>query len=116
MKLLVAGSRGWKDFSTMKGVLFARLKQGPIDLIISGGAKGPDTYAIVFVNDLKIDVKVFKPDWSLGRGAGHIRNRDMAKEADELIAFWDGHSPGTEGMIDEMRRLKKPVKVVRNIY
>jgi len=41
-----------------------------------------------------------------------MRNREMAKYADCLLAIWDGISTGTGNMIYEMRALGKPVKVV----
>ena len=33
----------------------------------------------------------------------------MAQYADALVAVWDGVSPGTKGMILEMKKLKKLV-------
>lgn len=117
MKIIVAGSRDYTDTTTMSEVLLEELERGPVDLIISGGARGPDTYAIYFANLAKIPVRVVRADWdTYGRAAGHIRNKEMAKEGDRLIAFWDGKSSGTQGMIDEMRRLKKPVRVVQKVY
>jgi hypothetical protein len=37
----------------------------------------------------------------------------MAVYGDELLAFWDGRSPGTKHMIDTMTGLEKPVHVVK---
>lgn len=37
--------------------------------------------------------------------AGPIRNRDMGKYADYLVAFWDGKSIGTKDMIFICNRL-----------
>jgi hypothetical protein len=42
-----------------------------------------------------------------------MRNAEMAQFADGLLAFWDGESRGTDNMIQQMKRLGKPVKVVR---
>lgn len=40
-------------------------------------------------------------DWTrYGRGAGKIRNIEMALVADALVAVWDGYSKGTGHMID----------------
>ena len=42
----------------------------------------------------------YPADWNtLGRKAGHVRNIEMAKNADALVACWDGVSRGTEDMI-----------------
>ena len=37
----------------------------------------------------------------------------MAKYADALIAFHDGTSKGTANMIAEIKKLKKPFKVIK---
>lgn len=40
-------------------------------------------------------------DWDrYGKSAGYIRNKEMAEEADALMAFWDGKSRGTMHMIN----------------
>lgn len=36
----------------------------------------------------------------------------MAEYADAAIVFWDGKSRGAKNMIDEMKKLGKPVKLV----
>ncbi len=69
--------------------------------IISGGAKGADTVGERFARGNRIPLKVFPADWDEhGKAAGHIRNRQMGDYADRLIAFWDGESRGTKGMIE----------------
>lgn len=41
-----------------------------------------------------------------------MRNREMAANADALIAFWDGKSRGTKNMIEEAQKrgLKVSIK------
>lgn len=46
---------------------------------------------------------------SLGRSAGPIRNKDMAKYADALLLIWDGESRGSASMKLEMKKLNKPI-------
>lgn len=61
-------------------------------------------------------VERFPADWDRrGRAAGRIRNREMAKHADALIAVWDGESRGTANMILEAHRagLKVYVHLVK---
>ena len=40
-----------------------------------------------------------------------MRNRQMAENADALIAYWDGESRGTKNMIEEAKKrgLKIPI-------
>ena len=42
-----------------------------------------------------------------------MRNRQMAENADALIAYWDGESRGTKNMIDQARKAGAEVKIVR---
>ena len=39
------------------------------------------------------------------KAAGYIRNTEMAKNADALVAFWDGASFGTKHMIATAEQL-----------
>lgn len=41
-----------------------------------------------------------------------MRNREMLKTADALVAFWDGRSRGTKHMIDIAKEAGIPVRVV----
>ena len=48
----------------------------------------------------KEPMRIYMADWSANRkAAGPIRNMDMVDDADALIAFWDGKSPGTKNCI-----------------
>lgn len=43
-----------------------------------------------------------------------VRNAQMAKVSDALIAFWDGHSRGTEHMINFAKRRGLDVTIIGN--
>lgn len=47
-----------------------------------------------------------------GKAAGYIRNTEMAKNADALVAFWNGQSLGTKHMIATAEQLGLSVLVV----
>jgi len=120
MKIAVVGSRGFKD------VEFVRRTVGnifnPGDTLISGGAKGVDTYAEELIDLLSSGLvgpynkKIILPDWNkYGKSAGFIRNKLIIDEADLIIAFWDGTSKGTKHDIDLALASKKPINIyVRN--
>lgn len=76
--------------------------------IVSGTARGVDNLGEQLAMNLNLNLCKFPADWSLGRGAGHIRNRDMAKYTDIAIILWDGYSKGSKNMISEMKKLGKP--------
>src|SRR5688500_18307854 len=82
-------------------------------VIVSGGAKGVDTWAEEAARSLEIPVDVVLPDWKkLKRGAGVVRNRDIVAAADLVVAFWDGKSKGTKSTIDITYELRKPIWIV----
>ncbi|SEQ39415.1 Protein of unknown function [Lachnospiraceae bacterium NE2001] len=105
MKVIIAGLRGFNDYALFKGKLEQIIRDNDIEVteIVSGGASGVDSMAERFANEKGIPVKVFNADWKkYGRGAGPVRNKEMAVYAGDkgaLIAFWDYKSKGTGSMI-----------------
>ena len=79
------------------------------NVVISGGAKGPDTWAIDHAKDLGMQTIVYHADWeAFGKPAGMIRNATIVKQCDFLIAFFDGKSPGT---LDVARKAYRAAKL-----
>jgi len=109
--VIVAGSRSFNNYQLVKETLDAR--KDSIEKIVSGCAKGADTLGETWAIKNEIPIKKFPAYWeTYGAAAGYIRNHAMGDYADELIAFWDGISPGTKDMIDYMHSLGKPVEVI----
>ena len=121
MKLIIAGSRsldGPRVYNEIaefaKCWSYGLVPRGVISEIISGCARGVDQVGERYALDHSIQCKRFPADWGKHKyAAGHIRNREMAKYADSLLAIWDGASRGTENMIETMRKLGKSLHVVR---
>ena len=116
-KLIIAGGRDFYDYNRLARVVQNGLL-GPLRAyrvsIVSGMARGADWNGAHFARGCKLQLYEFPADWDThGKRAGHIRNAEMAQFADGLLAFWDGESRGTDNMIQQMKRLGKPVKVVR---
>ena len=64
--------------------------------IITGGATGVDTIAENWAKANKLEYLVFKPNYNpCGKKAPLVRDEDMVKACDIVIAFWDGKSHGT---------------------
>ena len=81
--------------------------------IVTGGARGVDQAAEDAALPIGLSVQVIKADWErYGRGAGMIRNTQIVKVADEVVAFWDLKSRGTHDTISKARAAGKPVHVV----
>ena len=113
MRIILAGGRDFDDTLLLNETLNTILQRHCITEVVCGMAKGADTLGEIWAKENNIKVEYFKADWErFGRGAGHKRNREMGDYADYLVAFWDEKSKGTKGMIEYMRKLKKPMKVV----
>lgn len=116
MKLIIAGSRSTPHPDAVKQVKNAMEAIRPyvpaITCILQGGARGIDAAAKGYLGN-KYTVKTYPALWHKhGRSAGPIRNGEMAKEADCLLAIWDGVSRGTGNMVRWMIAEGKPVFIV----
>lgn len=112
MRVIVAGSRTITDYNVVKEAVES--SQFEITCIISGGARGVDDLAVEYGQRNNINVEVYRADWTkYGRSAGPIRNTEMARIADALIAIWDGESPGTRNMIDTAKKYKLDIYIFK---
>lgn len=117
MRCIVAGSRyGEITVSHLVPPVLDKLhKKHQFTCILSGNCRNsPDMDGAKWAETQGIPVDFYPADWSLGRGAGIMRNAEMADNADVLVAFWDGKSRGTLHMIETAR--KKPLAWVYVIY
>lgn len=81
--------------------------------IISGGAGGVDSVAKKLADEKQIPIKIIKPDYKrYGRRAPLVRNLQIVKNADMLLAFWDCASRGTAHTIAACIRENVPVKII----
>jgi SLOG family YspA-like protein len=102
VRVIIAGSRGISDAGRLNRAI--RASHFDITYVISGGAAGVDQMGRDWARrqDPKVPVMLMPARWDeYGKRAGMIRNCEMAKEADALIAIWDGVSAGTRHMIEE---------------
>ena len=113
MKIIIAGSRNFNDYNLLKSSCDNLLTQFTNIEIVSGTARGADKLGERYAREKGYSIKEFPANWSLGKSAGYIRNDEMAKYADMLIAFWDGTSKGTKHMIDLANKRGIRVEIVR---
>ncbi len=107
MRLAVVGSR------TLKNIDLCRYIPPEANEIISGGAAGVDRCAASYAKKRGIRLTVFYPDYdAFGRSAPHIRNEQIIRYADAVLAFWDGESRGTASVIEKCQHYGIPIKVV----
>ena len=112
-RIIVAGSRKINDYELIAKTLDEYLKDKKNPVIVSGLAKGPDKLGLRYAKANKLEYEAHAADWDkYGKSAGYKRNLEMAEGSDELLAFWDGVSPGTEHMINIAKKEKIKVKVI----
>lgn len=97
MKILVCGSRSFLSKIIVFHELTMYLAQYSDLHIISGGASGPDTYAVQFAHAHNLELTLCLADWDkYGKSAGYRRNIEMLDLKPNLVlAFYDGVSKGT---------------------
>lgn len=115
MKLAIIGSRGFNNYDLLEKEVISFIPVLDIDLLISGGAEGADSLGEQFAKNFNIPTKIFRPDWKTnGRKAGYMRNVDIIRHSDLVIAFWDGQSKGTRHSISlALKTYRKPIRVIQ---
>lgn len=110
MKVAVIGSRDCKTLTPQ-----AIKEHIPSDCthIISGGAMGVDRLAKTVAEILSVPIIEFLPDYqTFGKTAPLVRNRQIIREADFVLAFWDYQSSGTRHALIEALKQEKKVKII----
>lgn len=102
---------GGVDFDN-KELFYEKMKQlvKLDDIIVSGHAKGADTFAEEYAKDFNMKTRIFPAEWKkYGRAAGPIRNKQMLDFVKEnnpvVIAFWNGKSRGTKNTVETARKI-----------
>jgi len=111
----VVGSRGFDNYAELKSYLdsFVFIHEDKDICIVSGGARGADSLAEQYATENGLRFQCFPADWGkFGKIAGFLRNDDLVKNCDRIIAFWDGKSSGTKDTIAKAERAEKPSYVI----
>ena len=111
MRTIIAGSRTASLTNVYQAIELCPWKDD-ISVVVSGTARGADTYGDSWAKEKNIPIVQYKPDWDgLGKAAGFIRNQQMAENADALILVWDGQSHGSKHMLSCAEKLGLKVYV-----
>ena len=113
MKVAIIGSRGINSCDT-EAVL--RLLPTGTRVIISGGAGGVDAWAEEFARLRGFEFVKILPDYQkYGKRAPAVRNRELVRRADYVLAVWDYKSRGTAHAIVCCIEEGVPVRVVGGV-
>jgi hypothetical protein len=105
MLLAIVGSRDFPDLWRVNDYISLL----PSDTtIVSGGARGVDRTAADAASQYGLPCIEYLAQWERdGKPAGYKRNQRIVDNCDQLVAFWDGKSPGTRHSIDLARKAGK---------
>ncbi len=107
MKIAIIGSRN------ITKIPLELYMPDDVDEIISGGAKGVDSYAAEYAKNNNIKLTVILPEYKkYSRYAPLLRNKRIVEAADKIIAFWDGKSKGTLFVINYAKEVGKDCEVI----
>lgn len=111
-RVLITGSRIWKDRSTVWAALQTELQRTDGQLVVvHGGARGADDIADRWAwgmnqEGFNVVPELHRANWDMyGKRAGILRNIEMVKAgADICLAFPLGNSVGTRHCMREAER------------
>ena len=114
MKLAIVGTRNpGVNYQDWEKLLLSKINEAKIATIVSGGAKGVDTFAKLFAARHNKTYMEFVPQYALyGRKATLRRNTQIVEEASTVIAFPSAESKGTYHSIREANRLGKRLIII----
>ena len=113
MKLIIAGTRTFTDYDFLKRKLKTLVNITDVKEVVSGCCGGVDSLGEWWALENNIKIQKFPANWNkYKKRAGPIRNKQMAQYGDALIVFWDGKSRGSNNMIEQMKNVNKPTKIV----
>lgn len=107
-KIAVVGSREFPS----KEFVMDKLKEhlfGVDCIVISGGAKGVDSWAKEFCDKYDIPIIEIRPILPFSYINYKYRDVEILTYADEIIAFWNETSKGTKFVIDYSNQRNKKV-------
>lgn len=115
-KAIIAGSRSFNNYAYLKekvNEILEEIKKQYDVVIISGAAKGADSLGELYAEEMGYKIEKYPANWGLyGKSAGYKRNLQMGEVCNGAIIFWDGKSKGSKHMINIMKKLVKPFRIV----
>jgi hypothetical protein len=112
MKLAIIGSRDFRNKELVENTLSKELIHFE-DSVITGGARGVDTWVEEFCKKDCTPCEVIRPINPSDKLSYLFRNIEIITKADRIIAFWDGESKGTKFVIDYAKARNKDINIIR---
>ena len=113
--VVIAVCRNYFDYAQAKKYIdlcLKNIRKQITIIIISGGCRGADMIELRYATENNMTFEVYNADLiHFGNAAVPLRNRHIAEVCDYVICFWDGKSKGTFSMIQEAKKLNKPLRI-----
>lgn len=130
MRLIIAGSRTFNDFSFLKEKVLDFIEEIIQDIsitdidcfkdweLIEGECEGTDLLGKRFGWEAGMTIREYPADWNrLGKKAGPIRNGQMAEYASQskrgACIVFDGGGPGSANMIKQAKEYGLILKIIK---
>ena len=111
-RIAIIGSRDYPHRDLVFAVVQGIASKNPARTIVSGGARGVDTWAGEAATACGLNFEIMHADWDHdGRAAGLLRNTKLVECVDSVVAFWDGTSRGTLDTLKKARKADKNLVV-----
>lgn len=109
MRILVTGSRYWKNYEKIYDVLSWFKDIFGLCVIIEGACRGADTMAANAGKSLGHIIESYPAEWEkYGKSAGHIRNQEMLdKGKPHFVLVFHPDLKKFRGTADMVRRAQK---------
>ena len=109
----IIGSRGYPNPERVIAWCTYIVRAHPDATFVSGGAKGPDSIGAAYLRKRGREVVEVLPDYDThGRAAPLVRNTEIVRRCDRVVAFWDGRSNGTLDAIRKAVKMGKRVTIM----
>lgn len=106
--MIIAAVTGGRNEVAPRSLLIDLFEDFGVVQLRHGGCRGVDADAEAVATGLGLDVFEFPADWEKhGKAAGPIRNAEMLKGADMLLAFNGGR--GTKNCVQTAQKMGVPV-------
>lgn len=117
VKLAIVGSSSFDD----KERIFKLLDKNRDRIeyiILGGGGEGADEFARQWAEErgfpcMTLYARLHDEKGEFDKGAVFKRNWAICRAADEVLAFWDGHSKGTAHNFEVCESIKKKITILR---
>ena len=114
MRITIGGCRDYNNyevFSEFVSECISKINSENI-VILSGHCSGVDEMAEKYAKEKGYELEIYPADWKkYGKAAGPKRNKEMVRNSNAVIAFWDGKSRGTKNLIDLAKKKDIQIKI-----